>query len=73
MRAIISEKNLVVVLFVLVLITFALAQEDSKKLEKAYIGVSASASSTFASLPGPQLNLSPSDNNIPANTLDHSE
>jgi hypothetical protein len=38
MKRILSEKNLVVVLFVLVLITFSLAQEDTKKIEKMYSG-----------------------------------
>ena len=38
MKAILSERNIVVVLFVLVLITFSLAQEDSKKMEKMYKG-----------------------------------
>ncbi len=38
MRSILSEKNIVVVLFVMVLITFSLAQEDSKKMEKVYSG-----------------------------------
>jgi len=36
MKAILSEKNIVVVLFVLVLVTFVLAQEDSKKLGRLY-------------------------------------
>lgn len=36
MKAILSEKNIVVVLFVIVLVTFVLAQEDSKQLEKLY-------------------------------------
>jgi len=36
MRSILSEKGLVVILFVLVLVTFAFAQEDSKKIEAAY-------------------------------------
>ncbi|MGZ5134966.1 MAG: hypothetical protein ACXWCG_07445 [Flavitalea sp.] len=40
MKAILSEKNLVIVLFVMVLVTFSLAQEDSKKLEKMYTGAS---------------------------------
>jgi hypothetical protein len=35
-RRILSEKNLVVLLFVLVLIFFSVAQEDSKKIEKMY-------------------------------------
>jgi hypothetical protein len=38
MRTILSEKNIVVLLFVMVLITFALAQEDSKKIERMYNG-----------------------------------
>ena len=49
MRVILSEKNLVVVLFVMVLITFALAQEDSKKMEKAYIGVNSFAAFNLVS------------------------
>lgn len=43
MKQILSEKNLVVILFVLVLITFSLAQEDSKKMEKIYTGGSTTA------------------------------
>ncbi len=41
MKAILTERNLVVVLFVMVLITFSLAQEDSKKMEKIYTGANA--------------------------------
>jgi hypothetical protein len=43
MRAILSERNIVVILFVLVLVTFSLAQEDSKKMEQLYSGTSISA------------------------------
>ena len=40
MKPILSERNIVVVLFVLVLVTFSLAQEDSKKkLTQIYSGV----------------------------------
>jgi hypothetical protein len=40
MKAILSERNIVVVLFVMVLITFSFAQEDSKKkMTKMYTGV----------------------------------
>lgn len=40
MKAILSEKTIVVVLFVMVLVTFSLAQEDSKKkLTKIYSGI----------------------------------
>lgn len=44
MRSLLSERNLVVVLFVAVLITFALAQEDSKKMERMYTSVHAGRS-----------------------------
>jgi hypothetical protein len=47
MKRILSEKNLVVVLFVMVLITFSLAQEDSKKMEKMYSGGTAATASNF--------------------------
>ena len=50
MKRILSEKNLVVVLFVLVLITFAFAQEDTKKMERAYAGVNSSVTSYFVPL-----------------------
>lgn len=36
MKRILSERNLVVVLFVMVLVIFSLAQEDTKKIEKMY-------------------------------------
>lgn len=45
MRAILSEKNIVVILFVMVLITFSLAQEDSRKMEKMYSGINTTAAS----------------------------
>ncbi|MEO6612328.1 MAG: hypothetical protein ABIT05_06305 [Chitinophagaceae bacterium] len=44
MKNILSERNLVVVLFVMVLITFSLAQEDSKKMERMYSGAKATGS-----------------------------
>ena len=47
MKKILSERNLVVVLFVMVLITFSLAQEDSKKMERMYSGATASGSRTL--------------------------
>jgi hypothetical protein len=45
MKRILSERNLVVVLFVMVLITFSLAQEDSKKMERMYSGAVISGAS----------------------------
>lgn len=47
MKAIISERNIVVVLFVMVLVTFSLAQEDSKKMEKINNGVSTATATTL--------------------------
>ncbi len=49
MKSILSEKNLVVVLFIMVLVTFSLAQEDSKKMEKMYTGINAKTVSTLLS------------------------
>ena len=49
MRAILSERNMVVILFVMVLITFSLAHEDSKKMQPIYTGINSSAISSFAS------------------------
>jgi hypothetical protein len=43
MRSLLSERNIVVILFVLVLITFSLAQEDSKKMEQMYSGTGVGA------------------------------
>jgi|GEM_PF-1073080 hypothetical protein len=39
MNRIISERRLVVILFVLVFITFSFAHEDSKQLEQIYSGL----------------------------------
>lgn len=47
MKAILSERNLVIILFVMVLITFSLAQEDSKKIEKIYSGANANTAPTL--------------------------
>ncbi|MBL7730676.1 MAG: hypothetical protein JNM88_05820 [Chitinophagaceae bacterium] len=52
MRSYLSEKNIVVALFVLVLITFSLAQEDSKKMEEQYSGTSVSAVYDYVGNPG---------------------
>lgn len=45
MRRILSEKNLVIVLFFLVLVTFSLAQEDTRKIEKMYLDTTIDATS----------------------------
>ena len=38
MKAILSERNIVVVLFIMVLISFSLAQEETRKIERMYNG-----------------------------------
>jgi len=58
MKRILSERNLVVVLFVLVLITFAFAQEDTRKMERGYTGINSSASSFLVSLQSGEMNSS---------------
>ena len=47
MKAILSERNIVVVLFVMVLVIFSLAQEDSKEIEKGFTAISSSTVSHF--------------------------
>jgi hypothetical protein len=46
-RSILSEKSLVVILFVMVLVTFFFAQEDSKKIEKMYLDNKSSATTSL--------------------------
>jgi len=38
MKGIFTERNFVVILFVMVLITFSLAQNETKKIEQLYNG-----------------------------------
>jgi hypothetical protein len=63
MRKFLSERNFVVILFVVAFVVFYFAQEDAKKIEKMYMNGSASSSSF----------LSPSrqtaGNDIPANKV----
>jgi hypothetical protein len=49
MKAALSEKNLVMVLFVMVFVIFSLAHEDSKKMEKGYEGVNTYTAARLAS------------------------
>lgn len=46
MRRFITERNLVVVLFVMVIITFSFAERDTKKIEHLYIGVNATTATS---------------------------
>lgn len=50
MKLILSEKNIVVVLFVMVLITFSLAKEDSKKMERGYAVLTSSSANQIVSV-----------------------
>lgn len=47
MKPILSEKKIVVVLFIMVLITFSLAQEDSKKIQKGFTALTSASASKF--------------------------
>ncbi len=46
MKSILSERNIVAVLFVMVLISFSLAHEDSKKMEQIYQDANSSSATT---------------------------
>lgn len=51
MRKYISDRNLVIVLFILVLITFSFAHEDSKQLQEFSIQQSLSADNNTPATP----------------------
>jgi len=38
MKGIFTEKNIVVILFIMVLVTFSLAQKETKRIEQLYYG-----------------------------------
>ena len=50
MRTVLSEKNLVIVLFIMVLVAFSFAHEDSKKMELIFAGANHSLNSSNPSL-----------------------
>lgn len=50
MRAVLSEKNLVIVLFIMVLVAFSFAHEDSKKMEQIFAGAHQALNSSNPSL-----------------------
>jgi hypothetical protein len=50
MKLILSERNLVLVLFVMVFVIFSFAHEDSKKLEKGYMGMNSYSARNLAAL-----------------------
>lgn len=56
MRRILSERNLVVILFLVALVIFVLAQEDTRKIEKMYMSGSSSVTS-IAPAPSPSADL----------------
>jgi hypothetical protein len=41
MKTILSERNIVIALFIMVLVTFSLAQEDTKKMERGFASANA--------------------------------
>ncbi|MBL7739524.1 MAG: hypothetical protein JNK14_09910 [Chitinophagaceae bacterium] len=54
MRRILSEKNLVVLLFILVIITFSFAQEDTKRIDKMFEETTSGAASLDQTLHAPR-------------------
>ena len=65
MRKILSEKNLVVILFIAALVVFSFAQEDARKVEKMYLEAGAAGSSLIKT---PRQTAGISDGVKPANT-----
>jgi hypothetical protein len=53
MKVVLTERNLVVILFVLVLITFSFAQSETAKMEQLYRG----GQTTIKNLPTPSLDV----------------
>ena len=58
MKATLSEKNLVIILFVMVIVIFSLAQEDSKKMDQFYGGGVSEATKPVVTVFNPPLNKS---------------
>ncbi len=50
MKGLFTERNIVVVLFIMVLITFSFAQNETKKMEQLYNG----SHSSLKTLPSPK-------------------
>ena len=67
MKVTLSEKNAVVFLFVLVFIIFSFAHEDTKKMEKGYIGLRSYTINKVA------LMQKESINSLPRSSADYSE
>jgi hypothetical protein len=59
MRKYLSDRNLVVILFVLVLITFSFAHEDSKKLQQFSTDQSLSAENKTLTTPEKIVQIAP--------------
>ena len=62
MRNLLSEKNVAALLFVMVIIAFSFAHEDSKKRSSNY-NVSSQAVSPDKSLPTLSINITPAQTN----------
>lgn len=59
MRSILSERNIVIALFVLVFITFSLAHEDSKVLEQKYLETTTTATTEAKPAPVVSTEITP--------------
>jgi hypothetical protein len=49
MKGIFTERNIVFVLFIMVMISFSLAQKETQKMERLYYGVTIKTGFTLAS------------------------
>mgnify|MGYP007082032716 CR=1 FL=1 len=56
-RSILSEKNLVVVLFVMVLVIFSFAQADTQKFEKMFLDSNPPVTTSFDQTEIPEANI----------------
>ena len=63
MRSILSERNLVGVLFVMVLVTFSLAHEDTKKMEQIFQGVQSSTVTVLNEMEGKHIQVQQDNDN----------
>jgi hypothetical protein len=61
MKAFLSERNLVIVLFVMVFVIFSLAHEDSKKMEEGYKNINTYTATKFASIRQQDLKVFPAN------------
>jgi hypothetical protein len=66
-KILLSERKLVVILFVMVFVIFSLAQEDTKKIEKLYENINSTTASSLDAVNNPEgRSKTTKDNIVPA-------